>query len=282
MRYLRFCVLSLFATTALFLASCGGDDDVIVLSDDHKDGTDTTDGSDTRPSIAGDWQLVSLTVDAVSVDLPAGVDLDITIEDGSIQGLGGCNHFGGSITVEDDGTLHIDEMFSTEMACDVLDFETIYLPALALASQWEASPEGLTFRGEGSEMRYVQLEAAPPLALEETVWTFDTIFDGEGVNRTASTPRLDKPEVTLVIADGQATLTSEDCEVVGFALNYEPGVDGNIAAPDLDGLNVACDDAESNMHAVVEGVLTATGFMINESRLTFIGPPGETVGFIAR
>ncbi len=280
MRPLRFRVLSLFAVLALLLAACG-DDDVIVQSSGITDGTDAPDDSGTRPSIAGDWRLVSLTVDTAGVDLPVGVDLDVTIDSGSIQGLGGCNRFGGSITAEDDGTMRIDEIFSTEMACEVLDFETIYLPALAGANQWEVTPDGLTFRGDGTEMNYAQLEAAPPLALEETVWTFDTIFDGEGVNRTASTPRLDLPEVTLVIADGQATLTSEDCGVVGFALNYEPGVDGNIAIPDPDGLDVAC-DAESNMHPAVEGIMAATGFMIDESRLTFIGLPGETVAFVAR
>lgn len=283
---LRALLLPLLATAALVLTSCGGDD-VSVQSGGDGDGTggsaDTAGGADsgTRPSLEGDWRLVAFTVDGEAVEVPAQVDLDMTIEANTIQGLGGCNQFSGALTFDEDGTVTIGDLLSTEMACEMLDFEAVYLPALAEVNQWEVTPEGLTFRGDGTEMSYEHLEAEPPVALEETIWTFDSVFSGEGVERTASTPRIDKPEVTLVISGGEATLTSEDCGPVSFAIGYEPGVDGSIAFPDPDALVVSCDDDESNMVVALEGISSATGFMIYQSQLTFIGLPGETVGFVA-
>lgn len=283
-------LLVLAAVFTLAVAACGDEDvDLVSGADTSTDGGSGSDGgasSGTRPSLAGDWVLTSATIDGTAVELPVDVVIDITIERGQISGNGGCNGFGGLIAAADDGSLSLTEVFITERAClplSILDFETGYVQALGAATEWEVTPTGLIFRGEGTELRYEP--GAPPvhLALEETIWTFETIFDGEGVDRAASTPRQDKPPVTLVIANGEATLSSEDCGAVSFAFNYESeGTDGSVSVPDRNAAAVECSDRDSNMIAAVKGIVASTGFMINESSLTFIGLPGETVGFVAQ
>lgn len=290
--------LRLLVAVAVFtvvIAACGDDNVDVVGGPDSStsDGSasDGGSGSDggasggTRPSLAGDWVLTSATIDGAVVELPAEAVIDVTIERGLISGNGGCNGFGGSIAAADDGSLRLAAVSITEMAClplSILDFETGYVQALVAATEWEVTPTGLIFRGEGTELRYEP--GAPPvhLALEGTIWTFDTIFDGVGVDRAASTPRQDKPPVTMVLANGEVTLRSDDCGDVIFAFNYESGgTEGNVSVPDRDAAVAECSDRESNMAAAVKGIVSSSGFMINESRLTFIGLAGETVGFVA-
>lgn len=295
-------IASLLAAAAL-LGACGSDDDPIDAGaglpgadDGGDDGGDdaASSGGSTRPWIAGDWVLDSATGPDGPLSIPDGLALGLSIAGpDEIRGDLGCNSFGGTISApfDDDadaGPLTVSDMAQTEMACEHLDFEVKYGPLLAAATRWElAPPDGLVFRGEGIELTYRVAEPAAPVALEETIWVFDTIFDGEGVERTASTPRLDKPEVTLVLADGVATLSSEDCGPIELAATWEPGgSDGAFTPEDPAAATAAasadCDDPDSNLPVAVAGVADATGYMINDGRLTFIGLPGETVSFRAQ
>jgi hypothetical protein len=205
------------------------------------------------------------------------------IELGLIGGTGGCNSFGGTFDAADDGSLTIIEMSWTEMACADparMDFESTYLTALSGVSRWEAAPDGISFSSADAVLTY--RPGAPPttLPLEETVWTFDTIYSGEGVERAASTTDRSKPDVTAVIADGVITLTADDCGPITLSLNYEPGVDGNLNVADKDLRDKpGCDDPASNMVAAIDALWDASGFMVDESRMTLIGLPGELIGF---
>ena len=303
------------------LAACGGDDDTIAAGSDDETGASTddggavvgddTDGDDTdgeagdetddaagsgaagggttRPWIGGEWVLRALTVDGASVAIPPTAELQMTITGpGTISGDAGCNSFSGDFSApfdgdRDAGSLSWNGLAITEMACDILDFELQYVDALLSANEWElAPPDGLIFRGDGVELNYGT--GAPPAAInfEDSQWLFDTIFDGEGVERTASSTRADKPEVTLVVAGGVATLSSEDCGSIALtALDYTAGNEGPISFSGVEAAFEACEDPESNMLAAAQGLADATGFMVFDGRLTFIGLPGETVSFIA-
>lgn len=259
---------------AVGLAACGSDDGEVDAG--------AGDGDGTRPSLAGDWLLTSATIAGADTELPAGRDLDLTIEAGRISGNGGCNSFGGTIDAGDDGSLTLSDLAITEMGCEpfsINEFETSYVQALIGADEWDVTPTALIFRGEGTELVYEAGAPAVDLPLEQTAWTFDTIFEGSGVERAASTPRMDRPEVIMTIQGGQISLVSDDCGEVIIEAGFEEGVDGNLSIADPEGLVVDCPDADSNMTAAVSGIVDATGFQIAESRLTFIGFDGETVGF---
>jgi heat shock protein HslJ len=284
---MRFPRALILLTALVLLVQACGDGDEIVSPGAEGDGTDIPSGQGddggTRPSIAGNWVLTSLASGGSAVEIPAGAVLEMTIEAGEIRGDAGCNHYGGTIEAGDDGSVHLTDLAWTEMACEprtLMDFEQVHLGALVEATTWEVTPDALVFRGEGVELVYAMAAADPDLPLEQTVWTFDTVYgDGEGPQRAASTPRMDKPKATLVIAEGEATLISDDCGPVSFPFTYEPGGDGNVTLPDPAAAEATCDDADSNLLTALAGITEATGYMIHEARLTFIGLPGETVSF---
>lgn len=280
--------VALATVLGLTLAACGAGDDGAGgdTGSDSGDLPGDDDGGDgglargpSRPSVVGPWILVALTAGGEPVDVPVGVELEMGIEGGVISGLAGCNWFSGGADAADDGTFTIVPLARTEMACDLLDFEQVYVGALEATDTWEVTPAGLTLRGDGVEVVYHPAGVAAPAALEGTVWTLDTVFGGEGAQRVASTPDTSRPPATLVISGGTATLSADDCGEVTFTLNHEGGMEGTLALPDP--VDPGCDDAQSNLVTALDGITSASGYMVHERRLTFIGLPGETVAFTA-
>ena len=279
-------LLVMLALTLTLLAACGSSETVDVgdgddVQDQSTTTTDARDDGGTRPTLKGLWVLDTLTVDGADVTVPDGIDMEIEL--GRIGGTGGCNSFGGRIDAADDGTLVLAELGWTEMACadsERMDFETTYLTALTEVDRWEASPEGISFISADVVLAYRPGQPPTTLPLEATVWTLDTIFSGEGVERAASTTDQSKPQVTVVIGDDAATLTSDDCGSIVIPLNYEPGVDGNLNVGDKELQDKpTCEDPASNMAVAIDGFWAATGYMVDESRMTLIGLSGELIGF---
>lgn len=279
--------LSLLAFIVVLAAACGDDADTTTAdaADDTPDGGDQPDGGDepddgTRPSLAGDWTLVSLTVDGAEVPKP-DEPLEITIELGRINGHLGCNSFFGDLDAADDGTLTVRGLGQTEMACmepGRMEFESAYGRALAGVTTWAVDPDGMTLRGDDAEIRYEP--AAPPVhqPLAGTVWHFDTVYAGEGPDRTAEN-RADMEGVTLVVDGDQATISGPDC-VATTTVEFAEGSEGAFAV--LGAVELDTTPACEVVGLAADGIAAASGFMIDEHRLTFIGGPGETVGFSAR
>jgi heat shock protein HslJ len=271
---------------ALFAVSCG-DDDRSSAGDDPDDGNGQDEDGGTMPSLAGKWVLTGLTTDGQDRPFPfndAGQAIapEMEIEAGQISGNGGCNQFGGEITIDSAESLAISDLFMTEMACmpmELMDFESDYLAALSGVTGWSADPTGIVFTSDSARITY---NPAPPVEhaqFEETTWELDSIYSGEGANRAVSSADMSAPAATLVLSAQNATLTAEDCEPITFPVSYEPGRDGSFRISES-GFDPSCDNA--NISLAWSGLEAATGFMINERRLTFIGIPGETIGFVAR
>ena len=261
----------LLATAALFVlvaAACGDDAETV-----------TSDDSGTRPSLVGDWILRSLAVDGEEVPLPDG-ELEIAIELGRIAGNLGCNSFFGEIDAAEDGTLTIGAIGQTEMACledGRMEFESSYGRALSSVTVWSVDPGGLTLSGDTVEIRYEQAPPAVDLPLEGTVWHFDTIYSGEGVDR-AATNRADMEGFTLVITGTEAVAAKDGCDDLGYTVETSGGRDGAATVVAAEGDEPSCEI----MAVFADAFPGSTGFMIEEQRLTFIGEAGETVGFSAR
>lgn len=271
-------------------AGAGDDDGAGIPADgDDTDGSAAAGGGETRPWIGGEWVLQSITVGGADVTIPAGAVIDLTIiGPDSVSGNAGCNSISGTLSApfdgdRDGGSLSWGDLAMTEMGCDILEFEGQYVTALLATEEWELSPpSGLIFRGAAIELVYGVGAGPVDVAFENTAWLFDTIYSGEGVERTASSTRADKPQVTAVFAAGEATLTSEDCGTVTLGAGYEAGSnDGPITFEGVEEAFAACDDPESNMLQAMQGLAAATGFQVFDGRLTFIGLPGETVSFVA-
>ncbi len=295
-------LLAGLAAATLLLAACGGDgDDDVSASDPSTSGLADGDGGDaasggaasggaTRPWIGGTWALQSVTDGDAPVAIPTGAPLELTIAGpDQIDGDAGCNAFSGRIDApfdgdRDGGSLSISDMSWTEMGCDNLDFEGVYLDLLMQVDQWElAPPSGLVFRGDGVELVYSIGDPPAELSLQSSTWILDTVFDGEGMERTASSVRVDKPDVTMTVAGETLTLAADGCAPIEVAVEADDGTGGPflVAEPEsLAGL-VDCDDPESNLVTAIDGVAIATGYQSFDGRLTLIGLPGETLSFRA-
>lgn len=294
-------LLAGLAAVTIVLAACGSGDDDLTTTDPGSSGLNDDDGGDgsdgdaasggaTRPWIGGTWVLQSVTGSDAPVTIPAGATLELTITGpDQIDGDAGCNSFGGRIDApfdgdRDGGTLSISDMFWTEMACENLDFEVVYLDLLMQVDQWElAPPSGLVLRGDGIELVYGIGEPPPELSLESSTWILDTVFDGEGMERTASSVRVDKPDVAMTVTGQTLTLISDGCAPIEVTVEADDGTGGPFLVAEPDGLAglVDCDDAESNLVTAAEGVASATGYQSIDGRLTLIGLPGETLSFRA-
>jgi peptidyl-Lys metalloendopeptidase len=82
-----------------------------------------------------EWVLTSLTGNTPI----EGTQITLSFGEGSLEGSGGCNTYGGSYTATGD-SLRLNELYWTEMAClepeGILDQEMVYLNALNTATSY--------------------------------------------------------------------------------------------------------------------------------------------------
>lgn len=272
-RLLRLVVLA----SALVIASCGDDGELTNNSD-------VTASDAAEPDIVGEWLLNAAIIDGVQVAEPAGADPGIEIEGGTIRGSAGCNSFNGQIAASADGALRLEDLSMTEMGCpgDLGAFEATFVSAIAASTTWAADNDGLTLTGPTSLLVFVLADPPVNLALEQTTWRLDTIFTGTGSAATASTPIMSLPPVDLRIDGAQVTLQSSDCGQVALPVTASGISEGPFSVRGGDNIKPPqCAADETNMTAAFDAVVTATGFMITERRLTLFASTGELVRFSA-
>ncbi len=258
------------------LAACG-DEPSVVAGDDGDAATGL--------SLAGTWELTELVVDDGIVELPDPPPT-ITIETGMIDGNGGCNRFSGPINRGDDGSLTVGPLSQTEMACEVLDFEAVYVGALASATAWEGSPDGITFVSGNATIAYRPHTEAPVVeaSLFETRWLLDTVYGpGTGPERAISTVDMSAADVELTLTATTATLVSDPCSDAVYDISLEEGGGGG-SLEVLGGGSFLCEGSEganANHDTASSGLVGATGYLLDGNRLILIGEEGELVGFAA-
>lgn len=102
--------------------------------------------SEADAALFGDWKLVELDGKPTT----EGVDSSLTIsKDLSIGGGGGCNRFGGGITLED--KFDISNVFSTMMACEepAMAQEQAFFAALEAATGYQIVDGDLNLEADG-------------------------------------------------------------------------------------------------------------------------------------
>jgi len=89
-----------------------------------------------------EWELFSLNGGA----LIEGRAITLRFGDGSLEGSGGCNTYGGSYTVSED-SLSVSDVYATEMACmepeGIMDQEQAYFQVLNTVTRYRVDGDRL-------------------------------------------------------------------------------------------------------------------------------------------
>ena len=120
-------------------------------------------GSDTS---AGELTGITWTVTSLpGSTVPAGLRIDATFRDGTIEGSDGCNSYDGPYSLTDDGGIDVGGLGGTDIGCApaIADAGAAYASALPRAASYEIEDETLTlFDDDGAELVRFQANAAPP------------------------------------------------------------------------------------------------------------------------
>lgn len=266
----RTAALGIFA--ALLLAACGS-----TASDEPGGGADDgpTGGDDGEVTSSGGPELAGRTLVATGIteggaayELVDGTEVSLDFRDSEVTARAGCNTIIGSFQMEGE-TLAYTGGAMTEMGCEpelhdqdqwLLDF---------LESQPTVAVEGdgtVLLTSDSTEMALVDRAVAhPPLPLEGTVWTVESIISADVIS---STP-----------AEATATLTFDG----EGSLGVEPGCNTGGGDYELDGDTItlgpiattlmACEGAKGELENAVLDVL-------NKGELT-VSIEGDTLTLMA-
>ncbi|MFZ4717903.1 MAG: META domain-containing protein [Ilumatobacteraceae bacterium] len=205
-------------------------------------------------------------------DLPDGVEVVISFDDGSVVGFSGCNRFRGTYRVDGE-SLELGALGSTMMACseDAMEVEREVLRRMASVSRFVVGPNGL----------------ALTLGEDEVLLTFRA-QGSDGLLGDWAVNGIHHPQRHAILSvRGDLQLTIEDDRISGNAgCNRFSGplatTDGGLQIGPLMSTRMFCEDEEagsgptimeqeSALLAALEG---ATGHRLEGSRLTLTRPDG--------
>jgi heat shock protein HslJ len=191
--------------------------------------------------------------------------------DGSLGASAGCNIIGGTYRV-DGGVLRVEAGGMTEMGCDpARHAQDDWLVAfLASAPQVSLTGNDLTLVSGATAISLLDRDVAEPdLPLAGTLWTVDSIIDGETVS---SIP--DGARATLRIAEDGSAVFNTGCNEGGATVTMEGD---RLRFVDAVTTDRACLDAGGGLERAVLAVLGADSvtWSIEARRLTLqAGPNG--------
>jgi heat shock protein HslJ len=105
---------------------------------------------------AEEWKLVSV---GTSVELARGTNVTLSVDGDRVFGQGPCNRYHGTIEFDDDDSVAISKLASTQKACEdpVMRAEQAYLDALGRVDTIDVSDEELELSGGGATLVYEPL-----------------------------------------------------------------------------------------------------------------------------
>lgn len=143
--------------------------------------------------------LVAGGTDAGKIELVDDHPITLTIDEAGVSGTAACNSYGGRLLITSAG-VEIQELASTGMACipdEIMATEATYLEALRAVRKVRLDGEQLVLEGIGIELRFDRLSEPPTAEMVDTVWTLDTLLQGE-----AATAPMGEPATLELRSDG--------------------------------------------------------------------------------
>jgi heat shock protein HslJ len=108
------------------------------------------------PEIEGkEWKLLSYEYDG-TLRKPSDGDIPyMTLEEGKIYGLGGCNNFNGTVSLQSDGTISVGELASTKKICqNRMTQEKTFLDLLQGAQTYSVNKVFLEVASENGKLSF--------------------------------------------------------------------------------------------------------------------------------
>lgn len=182
----------------------------------------TTSGGSGSGGLEGRTFLAQQITENGAPKAPAAASVvALSFANATLQVNAGCNTMSGAYRLDEDGTLLLDGLSTTEMACD----EALMAQDAWLAALLQAGPvllldeDTLTVRGPQTEIVLLdRVVADPSPTLEATTWTLDAIVDGDVASSVPA-----GMTATIRIEGGQLSLAGA-CNGGGAAVR----VDGDV------------------------------------------------------
>ncbi len=102
---------------------------------------------------ASSWEVSMLNGKPASESsFGRGVPTATFTKDNKISGFAGCNRYGGSYSIEENGTFKTDQVFATKMYCDGVEGEGQYLSALDKADKAKVEKDKVILLNGNTEL----------------------------------------------------------------------------------------------------------------------------------
>jgi heat shock protein HslJ len=219
---------------------------------------------------------VSITDGGEDRPLVDGTRISLSFDGANIGANAGCNQMSGAYSLDGD-VIVVDTMVTTEMACDpaLMDQDQSLADFLTSRPTFTLSGNDLVLTSGETVMTMLdEEEATPDQALVGTVWTLDSVIDGDAVS---SVPM--GVVATLEFADDGTVAIRPGCNT--GSSDYT--IDGNtITFGPIALTRMACDGAAGQVENAVLAVLGSgpLSLTIDGDRLTLQGP-GNGLGYTA-
>ncbi len=117
----------------------------------------TASQSGARALSSTEWRLVSISQNGATTNVPEGLKVDATFEDGRVSGAGVCNRYFASFRVSQDRTISIGEIGATLMMCpDHADFERQYFRMLKASTRYDVRNGVLELSTPDGSLHFVE------------------------------------------------------------------------------------------------------------------------------
>ena len=162
------------------------------------------------------WTVTSLPGSTV----PAGLRIDATFRDGTIEGSDGCNYYDGPYSLTDDGGIDFRGLGGTDIGCApaVADAGAAYASALDRAASYEVDDETLTLL-DGDRAAAVRFRANAPPQITGLTWRAFGFREGPVDDKQAVVSPLDGSTITAEFGADGTMSGSSGCNT--YSADYE-------------------------------------------------------------
>ena len=228
--------------------------------------------TDADADVEGDWELIGGTVDQVDFPLVPDFRITMNLHDGQVGGTAACNSYGGDYTLQG-WSITFGMLAQTEMACEpgVMDAEQAFMSVLSSPRSLFRDGDTLQMTGDGVDLEFRLVPPVEPAALVGTVWSLETIIQGE----TASSVR---GEPTLVLNEDGRFEGSTGCRTL-TGMYQISGDELVITQMSADG---DCPDDMATQDSQIISVIESPRIEVDGDRLRLTAAGGEGLEYIAR